>query len=109
MTPTSPLRVPCPGCAGLQVVYSCEPRCCFNHVCATCKTTFQTATTPVTGGEGGKLRDLVAPDPPPDSTEPTAECSECKSIAVYNLADGRVVCCRCGTLLTLEYEDIDPG
>lgn len=105
MTPTLPLRIACPRCASPQVVYSCEPHCCFNHVCAGCKCTFQTATEPA----GGRLHDLIAPDPPPDSTAPTAPCSECRSIAVYALADGRLVCVRCGALLTLSLEDLDPA
>ena len=109
MTPTLPLRMACPRCASPQVAYSCEPRCCFNHVCAACRTTFQTATSPVEGPHGGKLRDLTAPDPPPDTSDPTAQCSECRSIAVHALADGRIACVRCGVLLTLHYEDIDPA
>lgn len=96
MTPTLPLRIPCPRCGGSEVVYSCEPRCCFNHVCAGCRCTFQTATGPL----GGKLRDL-APPGEQDSSDPTAPCCECKSIAVHALADGRVVCVRCGALLVV--------
>lgn len=109
MTPTLPLQVVCPGCKDTQVAYSCEPRCCFNHVCAACKTTFQTATSPLEGPLGGKLRELAPPDPPPNSSDPTAQCSECRSIAVHALADGRIACVRCGVLLTLLYEDIDPA
>lgn len=104
MTPTLPLRIPCPRCGGLEVAYSCEPRCCFNHVCAGCRCTFQTATEPL----GGKLRDLEPPAPQ-DSSDPTAPCCECKSIAVHALVDGRAVCVRCGALLVVQYEDIDPA
>ncbi len=103
MTPTVPLRVPCPRCASFDVVYSCEPHCCFNHVCGGCRCTFQTATEAV----GGKLQDLVAPEPQ-DSTDATAPCCECKSIAVHALEDGRAVCVRCGSLLVVQYEDIAP-
>jgi len=104
MIATRPLRLACPTCAGTAVAYSCEPRCCFNHVCAGCRTTFQTATAPL----GGKLADLAPCEPPQDSSDPTAQCSECRSIAVHNLEDGRVVCTRCGALLALQLEDIDP-
>ena len=103
---TGPLRLACPRCASPDVVYSCEPRCCFNHVCAACRCTFQTATAPRTGPQAGKLTGLLAPDPPPDSSDPTAPCSECRSIAVHALADGRVACVRCGAVLELLYEDV---
>jgi hypothetical protein len=105
MIATRPLRLACPTCAGTAVAYSCEPRCCFNHVCAGCRTTFQTATAPL----GGKLAGLAPPDPPQDSTDPTAACSECRGIEVHSLDDGRVVCVGCGALLALQLEDIDAG
>ncbi len=103
MIPTAPLQLTCPRCRSPQVAYSCEPRCCFNHVCAACRCTFQTATEFL----GSKLQGLAPPDPPPDSSDPTAQCSECRSIAVHRLADDRVACTRCGALLELRYEDID--
>ena len=106
MLATLPLRLTCPRCASAAVVYSCEPRCCFNHVCSACRCTFQTATAPLTGPDGGKLAGLLPPDPPPESSDPTAECSECRSIAVHTRADGRIACVRCGTLLGVIYEDI---
>ncbi len=105
MTPTLPLQIACPRCASPQVVYSCEPKCCFNHVCAVCRCTFQSASEPL----GGKLQGLVPPDPEQDSSDPTVACSECKSIAVHTLADGRAVCTRCGSLLRVFCEDVDPA
>jgi hypothetical protein len=102
MTPTLPLQIACPRCASPAVAYSCEPRCCFNHVCAACRCTFQTATE----ATGGKLQGLAPPDPLPDSSDPTAPCGECRSTAVFRLADDRIVCTRCGALLELQLEDI---
>lgn len=102
---TKPLELACPTCASAAIAYSCEPRCCFNHVCGSCRTTFQTATTPL----GGKLAGLAPPEPPPDSSDPAAPCSECRSAEVYGLSDGRVACVRCGALLALKIEDVDPG
>ncbi len=102
---TRPLRLACPTCGGLDIVYSCEPRCCFNHVCAACRTTFQTATTYL----GEKLRDLEPPQPAPESTEPSAPCCECREVAVCTLADGRRACSECGALLAVHYEDIAPA
>lgn len=78
--------------------YSCEPKCCFNHVCEDCKGTFE----PVTRATGGHLSGVEPPDPLPDCTEPTAACALCESTAVYLLEDGRLVCCDCGALLALE-------
>ena len=106
MTATLPLAVACPRCTSAAIAYSCEPRCCFNHVCADCRCTFQTATEFL----GSKLPGLSPPDPLPadsDPTAPTAPCCECRSIAVYSLPDGRSACTRCGALLQLLYEDID--
>lgn len=105
MIATRPLRVNCPNCASPSVVYSCEPRCCFNHVCAVCRSTFQTATAPL----GGKLAELAPPEPPQDSSDPTAPCSECRGVEVHSLEDDRVVCVRCGALLALQLEDIVAG
>lgn len=101
MIQTQPLQLACPRCHSPAIAYSCEPRCCFNHVCAACRCTFQTATEFL----GSKLPGLVPPDPQ-DSSDPTAQCSECRSIAVHQLADGRVACTRCGALLELRYEDV---
>jgi hypothetical protein len=102
MLPTQPLQLTCPRCQATAIAYSCEPRCCFNHVCVSCRCTFQTATEYL----GSKLAGLTPPDPAPDTSDPTAQCSECRSIAVHQLSDGRIACTRCGALLALSYEDI---
>lgn len=100
-TRTHPLRLTCPRCGGTGFVYSCEPSCCFNHVCVGCRAAFQTATVAL----GGTLRDAAPPDPLPDCTEPAAPCCECRSVAVYRLDDGRCVCTDCGALLRIELGD----
>jgi len=100
-----PLTLACPGCGSNEVFYSCEPKCCFNHVCGECRTTFQ----PVTRKLGGKRGDITPPDPLPDSTEPTVACAACESIAVYVLEDGLLVCADCGALLALELTEVAPG
>ena len=105
MTRTRKLELACPQCGSVDVFYSCTPNCCYNHVCAECRTTFE----PVTSLEGGRLADMVPPDPPPDATDPTAECAKCGSNAVYTTADGAVACGDCGSLLKLEYTEIAPG
>ena len=39
-----PLTIACPSCGSTDVTYTCEPKCCFNHICAACYTTFELAT-----------------------------------------------------------------
>ncbi len=96
------LELACPACGSLEVFYSCEPKCCFNHVCNRCQATFE----PMTRATGERLADVEPPEPPPDSTEPTVGCAKCESIAVYLLGDGRLVCGDCGAVLALEMTEV---
>lgn len=105
MIQTRKLAFACPQCASVDVFYSCTPNCCYNHVCAACGTTFE----PVTALAGGSLTGILPPDPLPDSTDPTAECSRCTSNAVYQTDDARIVCAACGSLLALHFDAIAPG
>jgi hypothetical protein len=102
---TRKLELACPVCGSAEVFYSCTPGCCFNHVCGACGATFEPATT----RKGGVARDVVAPDPLPDATDPTAECAACLSVEVYLAEDGGLVCGKCGTLLELEYTEVAPA
>lgn len=99
------LEMQCPTCGSTDVVYSCEPKCCFNHVCSDCTTTFQ----PVTIATGERLPGVAPPEPLPDCTEPTVACEKCESTAVYALDDGRLVCTACGAVLTMEYTEVAAG
>jgi hypothetical protein len=99
---TRALTIKCPHCGSAEVFYSCEPKCCFNHVCEACKGTFE----PITKAAGGRLGDIQPPDPLPDCTEPTVACALCESTAVYVLADGRLVCADCGALLVMELTEV---
>ena len=105
MIRTRKLAIACPRCASTDVFYSCTPNCCYNHVCADCRTTFEPATTL----QGGALSGVLPPDPLPDSTDPTAECARCASNAVYMTDDSRLVCAHCGALLILHLTEIAPG
>jgi hypothetical protein len=98
---TTKLAIACPTCASGAVVYTCTPNCCFNHVCTDCGTTFE----PVTRARGGTAAAVDSPDPLPESTDPTAACARCDSIAVYLAADG-LVCGKCGALLELEITEV---
>ncbi len=62
------LHVACPKCGSSDVVYSCKPECCFNHVCGQCFTTFELGTSRV--GEAAGDFGPIPPDPDPSA--PTA-------------------------------------
>src|ERR1017187_496159 len=64
-----PISAICPQCGSGDVFYSCNPTCCYNHVCNKCYTTFELETTRV--GEVGENFDIP---PDPDSGAPTASC-----------------------------------
>jgi hypothetical protein len=102
---TRKLAFACPVCGSAEVFYSCTPNCCFNHVCGACRATFEPATT----ATGGRVADVVPPDPPPDASDPTAACAKCDSTAVYMVEDGALVCGDCGARLSLELTAIAPG
>jgi hypothetical protein len=103
------LAISCPTCGSLDVVYSCKPDCCFNHVCSGCYTTFEPVTAKV-----GELEDDLGPLPPePDPTGPTAACQRCGECRLFMIAagasSGKLVCISCKALLTLELTEIAPG
>lgn len=102
---TRKLEIACPSCGSREVFYSCTPNCCFNHVCASCRTTFE----PVTRATGGTLSGVLPPDPLPDPADPTAACARCDSTAVYMAGDDSFVCAKCGALLALELTEVAPG
>ena len=103
-TASHKLTMQCPVCGSFDIVYSCEPKCCFNHVCSDCTASFQ----PITHATGERMDRVSPPDPLPDCTEPAVACEKCESIAVYALEDGRLVCTACGIVLSLEYTEIAP-
>src|SRR5215831_12083990 len=102
---TSKLEIACPECGSKEVFYSCTPNCCYNHVCSNCGTTFEPETT----ASGGFVAEVIPPDPPPDSTDPTVECAKCSSTNVYLMEDGGLVCGKCRARLLLELTAISPG
>jgi len=74
-------------------------------VCVACGTTFE----PVTRSTGGAPRQVTPPDPPPDASDPTAECAACGSTQVYIAEDDSLVCGKCGISLELELTEIAPA
>ena len=102
---TRRLEFNCAVCGSRDVIYSCEPKCCFNHVCADCRSTFE----PVTRAAPGRVTGIKPPDPLPECTDPTVACARCDSTRVYLLDDSRLVCAACGQVLELELTEICPA
>ena len=73
-------------------------------MCAECGATFEPLTRPAGGVQAG----AEAPGET-DASDPTVACAKCDSIAVFMLADGRLVCTHCGALLELEMTEIAPS
>ncbi|MBI3325769.1 MAG: hypothetical protein HYZ81_03580 [Nitrospinae bacterium] len=103
-----PLTVRCPACASADVTYTCEPKCCFNHLCGACYTTFELFTRPM----GGTLTVEEMPSGERDSLAPTAACARCESLDVYVIeredsSPNQLVCAACHALLELGFASVD--
>ena len=113
-----PLAVECPECGSAGVFYSCDPRCCFNHVCEDCRATFFLSTR-LLGEASAAFPDLAIGARSADTTGPTAPCARCHGIRLLSIAvegnpedpgEGRaeerapepVMCSDCGALLVVE-------
>jgi len=99
------LKIRCPKCGSGNVAYSCEPDCCFNHVCEDCLESFQLATrdlgSSITGLDGERCRE--------DSCTPTARCAKCHGLDVCSACSddavaSTTVCLACGAVLELLYQ-----
>jgi hypothetical protein len=102
------LSFACPVCGSREVTYTCDPGCCFNHVCNVCYATFEPFTIRL-----NREAAIDRPAAPPDSCEPTVECAACGSLAVYSVSsgappDGAYACAACRALLALDFENIVP-
>ena len=103
-----PLAVRCPDCGSAAVVYSCDPHCCFNHVCADCRASFF-LTTRLLGEAGPEVAAPAVSDS--DPTAPTAPCDRCGSLKVWSVTGGepasaadpvlRGICIDCRALLAV--------
>jgi hypothetical protein len=96
----------CPQCRGANIVYSCEPKCCFNHVCADCSSHFELNTE--RAGRFDRETPISALEP--ESGEPTAACAHCESlkVAVLDGANERLelLCADCRTVSRLLIEGV---
>jgi hypothetical protein len=107
MTP-QPLLVQCPSCGSGDITYTCEPRCCFNHICAACYTTFQLFTEPL----GRVLAGFEKPRQERDCLAPTVACARCDGVEVYMVgpagdAQSELVCAECRALLRLGFDTVE--
>jgi hypothetical protein len=100
--------VQCPSCGSADITYTCEPKCCFNHICAACYTTFQLIAKPL----GPTLKDLPKPVGERDCLAPTVACGHCESLEVYMVEETDtspppLVCVACHVLLQLGFEEVE--
>ena len=94
----------CPSCGSQAVIYSCEPKCCFNHICSDCHTSFELETSDT----GRELAGVEPPERALEACDPTTECARCHSLTVYQVGEG-CVCLTCSALLELHYTEISPA
>ena len=101
--------VRCPQCGGNDVIYSCEPKCCFNHVCADCRSTFELNTQKT----GRFDHETAISEDEPQSGEPTTACASCESlkVAVLSSSNGEtlLLCAKCRAVSKLVVEEFGPG
>ena len=99
----------CPNCRSSEIVYSCEPKCCFYHVCADCRSTFEINTVK-TGRSVAAATTIVEE---PQSAEPTTCCASCESlrVAVLKSEDNLTLlfCGRCGAISKMVIEEFVAG
>ncbi len=103
-----PISVVCPQCGSGDVFYSCNPSCCYNHVCNKCYTTFELETE--RAGETSENFEIPI-EPACDS--PTAPCARCLEPRVFAIAGAaappQFACAACKALLTLAYTEVAPA
>jgi hypothetical protein len=107
MTPQR-LQVQCPSCGSSDITYTCEPRCCFNHICAVCYTTFELFTASLDRALTGLAKPLLERD----CLAPTVACARCDSLEVYMLgptgnSPSELVCVECHALLQLGFAAVE--
>ena len=99
----------CPKCQGAEIIYSCEPKCCFNHVCADCRSTFEINTQKT--GRFDQQAQVDAREP--ESGDPTTGCAACDSlkVAVLSVSESEtlMLCGNCRAVLRLAIEEFAPG
>ena len=101
--------VRCPQCGGSDIIYSCEPKCCFNHICADCRSTFELNAQKT--GRFDPETTIHAEEP--QSGEPTTGCASCESLKVAVLSSSGdetlLLCGECRAISKLVLEEFVPG
>ena len=101
----------CPKCGSAEIVYSCEPKCCFNHVCADCRSTFEINTAKT--GQSMAMDAAAPPVEEPPSGEPTTCCASCESLRVavlqYQDYEALLFCGKCGAISKMVIEEFVEG
>ena len=99
----------CPKCGSAEIIYSCEPKCCFNHVCADCRSTFEINT--VKTGQSTMATSLQVEEP--QSGDPTTCCASCESLRVAVLSSENNLtllwCSNCGAVSKIVIEEFVAG
>ncbi len=99
----------CPQCHAAEIVYSCEPKCCFNHVCADCRSTFELNTVKT----GHYDRETVIAAEEPGSSDPTTACAACESLRVAVIQNDDketlLLCADCRAVSKLVVEEFVAG
>jgi hypothetical protein len=101
-----PVQASCPVCGAGAVIYSCSPACCFNHVCAECRASWQMGTEPTATPIPAGLETAVPPDDSGDVHAPCARCGE----AVFQVGDSDALyCARCRVMLRVRCTAVQPA
>jgi len=96
-----------------DVVYSCDPACCFNHVCAACHASFLISTRFAGEADAG-VPGLEIEALETDLSLPTAACDRCGRLTVQSIVletkpamevAGRALCSSCRALLDLVLDE----
>ena len=99
----------CPKCQGAEIIYSCEPKCCFNHVCAECRSTFE--INAVKTGEFDRETQIDAEEP--QSGDPTTACASCGKLRVGVLRSSGdqtlLLCADCRAVSRMVIEEFVAG
>ena len=107
--PPIPLKdfIRCPHCQSANIVYTCEPKCCFNHICADCRSTFQLNTERAGRFDRESWLNVNAPE----SGDPTAACANCESLKIVVLDESasELLCADCRAVSKLMIEEFVAG
>ena len=100
-----PIQALCPVCGSRAVVYSCTPTCCFNHVCADCRASWQQGTELMTEAPPAGLE---MPDEMDDTSEAYTPCAQCGDGVFQVTGADALYCPNCRVMLRLRCTAVQP-